>query len=428
MTTGFAYRGGVLHAEGVALPEIAKAVGTPFYCYSSATLEDRYRKFSGAFAGMKATVCFALKANSSLAVVKTFAVLGAGADVVSGGEMLIALAAGIDPKRIVFSGVGKTRAEMAAALQAGIGQFNVESEAELRVLSEVAVARRTKAPIAIRINPDVDAHTHEKITTGRATDKFGIDIARARDAYALARSLKGIETVGVAVHIGSQILDLAPFRAAFARITELARELGGIARMDLGGGLGIAYDGGAAPDPTDYAAVVREATKGFTGELVFEPGRYLAADAGVLVAAVLYIKDSGPKRFVIVDAAMNDLIRPALYGAHHEIVAVAEPAANAPLAEADVVGPVCESGDVLGAARALPPLGEGALIAVKSAGAYGATMASEYNSRPLVPEVMVHGATYAVIRPRPSREAMLAREALPPWLADAGAARRKTRA
>ena len=428
MIDGFIYRGGVLHAEGVPLPEIAKSVGTPFYCYSSAVLEGRYHSFAGAFAGANATVCFALKANSNLAVVKTFASLGAGADVVSGGEMLIALAAGIDPKRIVFSGVGKTRAEMAAALNADIAQFNVESEAELRVLSEVAQARRTRAPVAIRINPDVDAHTHEKITTGRATDKFGIDIARAREAYALARSLKGIDTVGIAVHIGSQILDLAPFRAAFARIADLAREIGGLKRMDLGGGLGIAYDGGAAPQPADYAAVVRDATRGFAGELVFEPGRYLTAEAGVLVASVLYTKEAGPKRFVIVDGAMNDLIRPALYGAHHEIVAVAEPGPGAKRIEVDVVGPVCESGDVLGTARMLPPLAEGALIAVKSAGAYGAAMASEYNSRPLVPEVMVRGTAYAVVRPRPHHEAMLAREILPPWLADVGATRRKTRA
>jgi diaminopimelate decarboxylase len=424
---GFEYRGGVLHAEGVALPDIAKAVGTPFYCYASAVLEDRYRKFAGAFAGNKATVCFALKANPCLAVVKTFAALGAGADVVSGGELLVALAAGIDPGRIVFSGVGKTRAEMAAALQSGIGQFNVESEAELRVLAEVAAARRTRAPVAIRVNPDVDALTHEKISTGRATDKFGIDIARARDVYALARSLKSLEVVGVAVHIGSQILDLAPCRAAFARIAALAQELGGIARLDLGGGLGVAYDGGAAPTPAEYAAAVREATAGFNGELVFEPGRYLTAEAGVLVASVLYVKEAGAKRFMIVDAAMNDLIRPALYEAHHGIVPVVEVAVGATLTEADVVGPVCESSDVLGFARPLPPLAEGDLVAVTSAGAYGAAMASEYNSRPLVPEVMVRGGDYAVVRARPSREAMLAREALPPWLAEARAAKRTTR-
>jgi len=330
----------------------------------------------------------------------------------------------------VFSGVGKTRAEMAAALQSGIGQFNVESEAELKVLAEVAAQRRVRAPIAIRVNPDVDAGTHEKISTGRAHDKFGIDISRAHDAYALARSLKSLEIVGIAVHIGSQILDLTPYGVAFRRIADLARELGGISRLDLGGGLGISYDGGAAPTPADYAKVVRDATQGFDGELVFEPGRYLAAEAGILVASVLYEKEAGGKRFVIVDGAMNDLIRPALYGAHHGIVAVAEPRPGVPRSEADVVGPVCESGDVLGISRALPALAEGALIAVSSAGAYGAAMASEYNSRPLVPEVMVRGGDYAVIRARPSREAMLARDALPPWLAEERAteSKRKTRA
>jgi diaminopimelate decarboxylase len=427
---GFEYRRGVLHAEGVAVPEIAKAVGTPFYVYSSAVLEDRYRQFAGAFAGRKATVCFALKANPSLAVVKTFAALGAGADVVSGGELLIALAAGIDPKQIVFSGVGKTRAEMAAALQSGIGQFNVESEAELKVLAEVAAQRRTRAPVAIRVNPDVDAGTHDKISTGRATDKFGVDISRAREAYALARALKSLDVVGVAVHIGSQILDLAPCGIAFRRVTELARELGGLARIDLGGGLGISYEGGTAPTPAEYAAVVREATQGFDGELVFEPGRYLTAEAGILVASVLYEKEAGDKRFIIVDGAMNDLIRPALYGAHHGIVPVAEPKPGAARSEADVVGPVCESGDVLGTSRALPALAERDLIAVTSAGAYGAAMASEYNSRPLVPEVMVRGGDYAVIRARPSREAMLARDALPSWLAEERAteSKRKTRA
>ena len=422
--SGFDYRRSVLHAEDVALADIARAVGTPFYAYSSAVLEDRYRSFADALPG--AAVCFALKANSCLAVVRSFAALGAGADVVSGGELKVALAAGIDPARIVFSGVGKTRAEMADALAARICQFNVESESELRVLSEVAAARKAKAPIAIRVNPDVDAGTHDKIATGRATDKFGIDIARAKEVYALARSLPGIEVVGVAVHIGSQILDMAPFRAAFARVTALARELGGIKRLDLGGGLGVAYEGGKAPTPAEYAAAVREGTQGFSGEMVFEPGRYLVAEAGVLVASTLYVKDSGAKRFVIVDAAMNDLIRPALYGAHHRIVPVAEPQAGAALSEADVVGPVCESGDVLGSARALPALKEGDLVAVLTAGAYGASMASAYNTRPLVPEVMVRGGEFAVVRARPSLDAMLARDALPPWLEER-TAKRKTR-
>jgi diaminopimelate decarboxylase len=423
---GFEYRRGVMHAEDVALPEIAREVGTPFYVYSTAVLEHRYKSFAGALSGTNATVCFALKANSCLAVVKTFAALGAGADVVSGGELAVALHAGIDPARIVFSGVGKTRGEMADALDARIGQFNVESEAELRVLSEVAAARRVKAPIAVRVNPDIDAQTHDKIATGRATDKFGVEIARAREVYALARTLPGLEVVGVAVHIGSQIMDMAPFRAAFARVTQLAKELGGIKRLDLGGGLGVAYDGGRAPTPVDYAAAVREATKGFSGEMVFEPGRYLTAEAGVLVASTLYVKDSGAKRFVIVDAGMNDLIRPTLYGAIHRIVPVAEPPAGATLTESDVVGPVCESGDVLGNARALPALKEGDLVAVLTAGAYGASMASAYNTRPLVPEVMVRGDEFAVVRARLDRDAMLARDELPPWLEER-AAKLKTR-
>ena len=346
--TGFAYSGGALTCDRVQLAEIARAVGTPVYVYSSGAIEDAYGRFAGALAGQNATVCYALKANSSLAVVRTLAQLGAGADVVSGGELAVALAAGIPPERIVFSGVGKTRDEMEAALDAGIGQFNVESEPELDVLSEVAAARGVCAPIALRVNPDVDAGSHDKITTGRKIDKFGIDISRAPEIYARAATLKGIALVGVAVHIGSQIVELAPYRVAFARAASLARELQAaghpIRRLDLGGGLGVAYEGAEAADPVAYARIVAEATQGFAGELVFEPGRFLVAAAGALVTRVLYDKDTPAKRFVIVDAAMNDLIRPALYEARHPILPLVEPAATTPLREADVVGPVCEFG------------------------------------------------------------------------------------
>ncbi len=427
MTEGFAYRDGALSSDGVALADIAKVVGTPAYVYSAGAMEDAYRRLKSAVGGLNATICYAMKANPSLAVVSTFAALGAGADVVSGGELAIALAAGVAPERIVFSGVGKTRDEMAQALAAGIGQFNVESEPELAVLSEVAQARGQRAPIAIRVNPDIAAGGHDKITTGRKIDKFGIDIARAPEIYARAAALPGVEIVGVAVHIGSQIVALDPFHAAFARAAALAAELAAaghaVRRLDLGGGLGVAYEGARDADLADYARIVTEATRGFAGELVFEPGRFLVAAAGALLARVLYVKDTPAKRFVIVDAAMNDLIRPALYDARHPIVPVAEPAADGPLAEADVVGPVCESGDVLGLSRMLPPLSEGALVAVLMAGAYGAAMASEYNSRPLAPEVMVRDGRYAVTRSRPGIEERLKREALPPWLMETRKAR-----
>ena len=421
--SGFVYRDGALSADDVPIPRIAAEVGTPFYLYASSVIEDRYWRFAAAVGGMNATVCYALKANPNLAVVRTFAALGAGADVVSGGELCIALAAGVPGARIVFSGVGKTRAEMAQALDAGIAQFNVESEAELHALAEVASGLGRVAPVAIRINPDVDAGTHDKISTGRRADKFGIDIDRAVAAYELARRLPGIEIAGIAVHIGSQINDVAPFRAAFSRTAELARTLiaagYAIRRVDLGGGLGVAYENGGALDPADYGAAARAALQGFAGEVVFEPGRYLTAEAGALIARVLYVKEGGAKRFVIVDAAMNDLLRPALYGARHSIVPVAEPPPGAPLTEVDVVGPVCESGDVLGAARKLPQLSDNALIAIMSSGAYGAAMASEYNSRQLVCEVMARGGAYAVVRPRPGLESLVERDRLPPWLAAA---------
>ncbi len=425
--TGFAYQDGALAADGVRLAEIARVVGTPCYVYSSATIEAAYRAFASALAGLNAGVCYALKANPSLAVVRTLAGLGAGADVVSGGELAVALAAGIPAARIVFSGVGKTRDEMAQALAAGIGQFNVESEPELAALSEVAAGRGVRAPVALRVNPDVDSGGHDKITTGRKLDKFGIAIDRAPEVYAHAARLPGIEIVGVAVHIGSQIVALDPFRAAFARAAALAAELiaGGhaIRRLDLGGGLGVAYEGSRAADPVAYARLVAEATAGFAGELVFEPGRFLVAEAGALIARVLYVKDTPAKRFVIVDAAMNDLIRPALYEARHPVVPVSEPGPDAPRAEADLVGPVCESGDVLAKARDLPPLAAGDLVAITMAGAYGAAMGSEYNSRPLAPEVMVRDGHFAVTRARPGIEERLKRETLPPWLMETRKAR-----
>lgn len=416
----FTYRSGLLHAEAVPLPSLAEAVGTPFYAYSTAALEANYRAYAQALAGLDATICYALKANSNQAVVRTLARLGAGADVVSGGELARARAAGVPPARIVFSGVGKTRAEMRAALEAGIHQLNVESLPELEALSEVAVSMGITAPVALRINPDVDAPTHAKIATGKKENKFGIDIDHARSAFARARELPGIEPVGVAVHIGSQLTDLAPFRAAFARVAELVRALraDGVAirRLDLGGGLGITYRDETPPAVADYAAVIRETTRGLDCHLTVEPGRSLVGNAGVLVAQVLYVKTGLSRRFVIVDAAMNDLIRPSLYDAWHTIVPVQEPAPCATLEPVDVVGPVCETGDTFAVQRPLPPLAPGDLVAFLSAGAYGAVMASSYNSRPLVPEVLVRDAAFAVVRRRPTIEEMLAAESLPPWL------------
>jgi len=418
----FRYREGALWAEGVALSDIAEAVGTPVYVYSTATLLRHYRLFEEALAGLPHLVCYAMKANGNLAVVRTLAEAGAGADVVSAGEYLKARAAGVPAGRIVFSGVGKTRAEMRLALAGGIRQFNVESEPELAALSEVAVALGTRAPVALRINPDVDARTHDKISTGRKEDKFGIPLARARAAYGAAAALPGIAVQGVDMHIGSQLTDLAPFEAAFRRLADLVALLRAdghaIGRLDLGGGLGIPYAAAGAPPPlpAHYGALVAR-TLGHLGcEIEVEPGRLIVGNAGVLLARVLYLKDGEGRRFLIVDAAMNDLVRPAMYGAHHDVVPVAEPAAEAPLAPFDIVGPVCESADTFARARPLPPLAAGDLVAFRSAGAYGAAMASEYNARPLVPEVLVRGDHFAVIRPRPTYEELIGRDTLPPWL------------
>jgi len=424
----FAYRRGVshknvLHAEEVDLTELAAAVGTPFYCYSTATLERHYRVFADAFKAAPDTlVCYSVKANSNLGVLATLARAGAGMDVVSEGELRRALAVKVPPDRIVFSGVGKNREEMAFALDAGILAFNVESEPELRALSEVAEARGRTARIAFRVNPDVDAKTHHKIATGKAENKFGVPFEEAPALYALASRLPGIEVSGVHMHIGSQITELAPFRNAFALLHELVASLRsegfGINFVNLGGGLGIPYrsDQKEPPLPTDYAELVRQEVGGLGLRLLFEPGRMIAGNAGILVARVLYVKRGASKIFTIVDAAMNDLMRPTLYEAYHEIVPVTEPAPGTPNIVTDVAGPVCETGDYLALARKLPELRAGDLISVMTAGAYGAVLASEYNSRPLVPEVLVAGNRYSVTRPRPSYDDMLGKERLPNWL------------
>ena len=425
----FAYRRGVshqnvLHAEEVDLTDLAATVGTPFYCYSSATLERHYRVFADVFAGAPpdALVCYSVKANSNLGVLATLGRLGAGMDIVSEGELRRAVAVKVAPERIVFSGVGKTQAEMAVALDVGILAFNVESEPELRALSEVAASRGATARIAFRVNPDVDAKTHHKIATGKAENKFGVPFAQAPALYALASKLPGVEAAGVHMHIGSQITDLAPFRNAFALLKDLVNELRAnsfaIDFVNLGGGLGVPYrsDEPAPPLPAEYGKLVRETVGDLGCKLLFEPGRLIAANAGILVARVLYVKRGEPKTFTIVDAAMNDLIRPTLYEAYHEIWPVAEPAPGAAMITSDVVGPVCETGDYLALDRALPELRSGDLIAVMTAGAYGAVLASQYNSRLLVPEVLVAGDRYAVTRPRPHYGDMLAAERLPDWL------------
>ncbi|HEX7968386.1 MAG TPA: diaminopimelate decarboxylase [Stellaceae bacterium] len=418
----FAYRDGELHAEAVPLARIAAAVGTPFYCYSSAAIERRYRRFTAAFAGQKAMLCYSAKANSNLAVIRTLARLGAGADVVSEGEFRRALAAGVPADRIIFSGMGKTEAELAFAVDHGVQQINVESEPELRQLSAVATRVGKTVPIAVRVNPDVDARTHAKIATGKRENKFGIDLAHAADAMRLAQALPGVTPMGLAVHIGSQLTELAPFELAFTRIVELMRQLRGegmaLKRLDLGGGLGIRFRHETPPAIEDYAAMVKRVTQGLDADLAFEPGRWIVGNAGVLVGRVLHLKEGVTRRFLVVDAAMNDLIRPTLYDAWHEIVPVRAPAAGAARAPVDVVGPVCETGDSFAAQRALPPMVAGDLVAVLSAGAYGAVMSSSYNSRLMVPEVMVRGDAFAVIRARPSYEELLAQDSMPEWLAE----------
>jgi diaminopimelate decarboxylase len=418
----FAYRDGVLHAEAVNLAGLAKAVGTPFYCYSTATLTRHYRVFAEAFADVPSLVCYAVKANSNQAVIATLARLGAGADVVSGGELRRALAAGVPPDRIMFSGIGKTADELAAALDSNILCINVESEPELDLLSAIAAAKGRTAQVSVRVNPDIDAKTHAKIATGRAENKFGIPISRARDVYALAAKLPGIHVAGVDMHIGSQITELSPFDNAFALLSDFVRMLRGdghvISHVDLGGGLGIPYreDNDPPPDPSAYAEVVKRATRGLDCRLIFEPGRLIVGNAGILVTRVLYLKRGEAKAFVIVDAAMNDLIRPTLYDAHHDIRPVAEPGPGARRTVADVVGPVCESGDFLALDRDMVEPASGDLLAVMSAGAYGAVQAGTYNSRPLVPEVLVRDGEWALVRPRLEVDQLIRLDRLPPWL------------
>ena len=418
----FLYRDGALFAEDVAISEIAAAVGTPFYVYSTAPLLRHFKAFDDALDGMDHLVCYAMKANSNQAVLKTLAQAGAGMDVVSAGEYLRAKAAGVPGDKIVFSGVGKTVSEIRLALEGGIRQFNVESEPEMEVLDAVARSMDKVAPITIRVNPDVDAKTHAKIATGKSENKFGIPIARAREVYRMAAAMPGLEVVGIDVHIGSQLTDLTPFELAYQKVAELTEQLRAdghtIRRLDLGGGLGIPYErsNAAPPLPTDYGAMVQK-TLGHLGcEIEIEPGRLIAGNAGLMVSEVIYVKSGEGRDFLIIDGAMNDLIRPAMYDAYHDIVPVVEAEAGAEQQPYDIVGPVCESGDTFAKQRMMPKLVAGDLVAFRSAGAYGAVMASEYNSRALIPEVLVHGDQFAVIRRRPTFDEMINRDTIPEWL------------
>ena len=418
----FLYRDGCLHAEDVAISQIAAEVGTPFYLYSSATLLRHFKLFDDALAGMDHLICYAMKAASNQAILTLLGAAGAGMDVVSGGEYARARAAGIPGDRIVFSGVGKTRAEMTEVLTGGVRQFNVESEPEMRALSEVASMLGKTAPITIRVNPDVDAKTHAKISTGKKEDKFGIPISRAREVYAEAAKLPGLKVIGIDVHIGSQLTELEPFRLAYEKVAELTETLRAdghdISRLDLGGGLGIPYarSNEAPPLPTEYGQLIKDTVGHLGCEIEIEPGRLVAGNAGILVSEVIYVKAGEGRDFLILDAAMNDLIRPAMYDAYHDIIPVVEPEAGAEQAPYDVVGPVCESGDTFAKARMMPKVEAGDLVAFRSAGAYGAVMASEYNTRPLIPEVLVHEHQFAVIRARPTFDEMINRDTIPEWL------------
>lgn len=420
----FEYINGELYAEGVAIREMAEKVGTPFFCYSTATLERHYNVYAAAFEGLDATICFAVKANSNQAVLKTLANLGAGADVVSVGEMRRALRAGMDPAKIIFSGVGKADAEMREALEADIAQINVESIPELIELNNVAIDMGKKARIALRVNPHVDAKTHEKIATGKAENKFGIDWTRAIEVYRDASRMDGIEVTGIAMHIGSQLTDLAPFREAFTRLAGLVEQLRSegieIRNLDLGGGLGIAYQGETPPLPDAYGQMVRETVGHLGCHITLEPGRLIAGNAGIMVSRVMYIKEGEAKRFVILDAAMNDLIRPTLYSAYHEIIPIDEQTEDDKQVKVDVVGPVCETGDTFGKDRDLPDdLKAGDLVAVMSAGAYGAVMSSTYNTRALTPEVLVKGNNFAIVRPRQEIDDLINMDQVPSWLSNA---------
>ena len=418
----FLYRDGILHAEDVPVPDIAASVGSPFYVYSTATLTRHFKLFDEGLDGVPHLVCYAMKANSNQAVLKVLEQLGAGVDVVSGGEYARAKAAGFSGDRIVFSGVGKTREEMRQGLEGGVRQINLESEPEMRLLSEVAASMGVTVPVTVRVNPDVDAKTHEKIATGKKENKFGIPIARAREVYAEVAALPGLDVVGIDVHIGSQLTDLQPFRDAYNLVVSLTEQLRAeghdIRRLDLGGGLGIPYERSneAPPLPTDYCEMVKEVV-GPTGcEVEIEPGRLIAGNAGILVSGVIFVKSGEGRDFLILDSAMNDLIRPAMYGSHHDIVPVKEPVAGVEYAPYDIVGPICESGDTFAKQRQMPPVAPGDLVAFRSAGAYGAVMSSEYNTRPLIPEVLVHEDQFAVIRPRPSFDEIIARDKVPAWL------------
>jgi diaminopimelate decarboxylase len=418
----FHYRNGVMHAEDADLVALADAVGTPFYCYSTATLERHYKVFAGAFADVPSLVCYAMKANSNQAVIATLARLGAGADVVSEGELKRALAAGVPPQKIMFSGVGKTARELAAAVDAGILCVNVESEPELELLSSIAAAKNRKVHVSLRVNPDVDARTHRKIATGKSENKFGIPISRARAVYAHAAKLPGLHVAGVDMHIGSQITELAPFADAFELLSGFVRALRSdghtIEHIDVGGGLGVPYreDNDPPPLPEAYAQVVKRATRDLGCTLIFEPGRLIVGNAGILVTRVIFVKHGEAKTFIIVDAAMNDLVRPTLYEAHHDIKPVREPSQNAKRMTVDVVGPVCETGDFLALDRELAEPKSGDLLALMTAGAYGAVQAGTYNTRALVPEVLVHGRDWSIVRPRVDVEQLIALDRLPPWL------------
>lgn len=418
----FLYRDGQLYAEDVPIAEIAASVGTPFYVYSTATLTRHFKLLDDALDGMDHLVCFAMKSLSNQAVIKLLAEAGAGMDVVSGGEYYRAKAAGVPGDRIVFSGVGKTVDEMRMALQGGIRQFNVESEPEMIALDRVARDLGVVAPITVRVNPDVDAKTHAKIATGKSENKFGIPISRARDVYAMAAKMPGLKAIGIDVHIGSQLTDLAPFEAAYLKVAELTEQLRAdgheITRLDLGGGLGIPYtrSNEAPPLPSDYGALIKRTVGHLGCEIEIEPGRLISGNAGLMVSKVIYIKEGEDRQFMIIDGAMNDLIRPAMYDAYHDIDPVIEAEPGAAPATYDIVGPVCESGDTFAKARAMSAVKADDLVAFRSAGAYGAVMASEYNSRPLIPEVLVHGDQFAVIRARPTYEQMISRDTLPTWL------------
>ncbi|MFD1880175.1 diaminopimelate decarboxylase [Paracoccus pacificus] len=418
----FNYRDGRLFAEDVDLTRIAEAVGTPVYVYSAATLTRHFGQFQKALDWADHLICYAVKANSNLAVLKLMGDLGAGMDVVSGGEYARARAAGVPGDRIVFSGVGKTADEMAQAIAGGIRQFNIESEPEMEILSALAAGMGATVPIAVRVNPDVDAKTHEKIATGKSENKFGIPIARAREVYARAATLPGLSVVGVDVHIGSQLTDLDPYRQAYAKVADLTRALRSdghsITRLDLGGGLGIPYrrDNSAPPLPLEYGQVIRETVGDLGCQIEIEPGRNIVGNAGVLLSQVIYVKHGEGRDFLILDAAMNDLLRPAMYGAHHDIVPLRESVPGAEVHAYDVVGPVCETGDTFSKGVELPEMQAGDLVAFRSAGAYGAVMASEYNTRPLVPEVLVRGDQFAVIRARPTIDQILSRDTIPEWL------------